>query len=509
MLVAAYLVFSAFSPTDVDTDEPLAFITAAPMRFTAAALLIAFPPVITLSRGVFNVYEEAAVYGYYCAIALIASTIIFARRPTLAGYLALSLFAGLAAFVRPTIGAYGLATLVVTGLITRQARWSWSKSLAGPALFGIGCALLYWSNLVRFGSGVEFGHQLTCTSLDLMYRLRFRTAANDIDFWSAAKELLGYLFFAKRPDGSEFYLANLISWESPAPRWRNFYQTTFDWTYLAAILAIWFWVAWNRIAPQNQSRTCTNSELTVTAAWAVLSVAALTTFYLQYVAMSSRYLVDFAPAIGASIFGGISACEVALARRRPAASLTRICALAILLGWWAYELGAGENMTSPSPPLTRDEALAQMPDGFPKVRIMPESYAADRSPAEVTGIPNNGAGWTHPNGEASEIVVLYVEDPDELRLEVAPGEDANPTDEQYAAIRAKVGLEILTLNSVERTEHGRILTFSAPKREAYHHGIQVVYLAFLSPDEFLDGVSPFRMLRVEWHGQGTMKGKHT
>ncbi|HEY5934839.1 MAG TPA: hypothetical protein VIU61_09395, partial [Kofleriaceae bacterium] len=130
-----------------------------------AALLPAF---LALVRGRIGVYEEAAIYAYGAAMILFGGLADFARRPSVRGYLVLLAFAGITGLFRPTVWFYGVGTAIVATTIwlhrERSARTLRITAL-GVALFVAGGALLYATNVRRFGSGGEFGHRLNVHSL--------------------------------------------------------------------------------------------------------------------------------------------------------------------------------------------------------------------------------------------------------------------------------------------------------------------------------------------------------
>ena len=116
IFIVNYVVIKTLTvrPTVKTVDEWLDCVGRHPLTFAMSALLILCPPIITICRGPFNVYEEAVVYGYYYSILLLVQTIAFSIEPTLRRYLILLFFAGFAGFIRPTALAYSLSTLVVT-----------------------------------------------------------------------------------------------------------------------------------------------------------------------------------------------------------------------------------------------------------------------------------------------------------------------------------------------------------------------------------------------------------
>ena len=345
---------------------------------------------------------------------------------------------------------------------------------------------------MRFGSGLEFGHQLTRTSLDLMYLLRFPTPINEEPILPAARELFGWLFFAKDFEA-------LYSWQLPTRRWRELYHTTFDWTYVASIMIFWPCAAWSIRRRREITPPVSRTRVLATAAWSIISLSALFVFYLRLPAISSRYMLDFAPGICVTFVGWLQLLEGLSIKAAPRNSrFLNAGSIAALSFWWIYQIAVAQHHSPPTLTLTQREVVVQMQQGAPELRSIPAHYDLAMNLVEMTGIPHNGAGWAPPDGHVEEIVVLFVTDPSRLRIEVAPAKNASPTEEQYASIRAKIGLEFLELKSVKPTERGRMLTFAKPNRKAYRHGIQVVFLDFLPPQELVDGISPFCLLHVDW-----------
>jgi hypothetical protein len=500
ILVVSYFILRALTcPRHVHrVDEWFAEIASFPLRATAAILLVLFPPIINLCSGPFNVYEEAVVYGYYYSIALFVATITFARSPTFLVYGTLTFLAGLAAFIRPTMGAYGVSTLVVCWFVASRAGWGWMKSTVGPILFGAGCGLLYYTNQLRFGSGFEFGHNLTHSSLDLNYILRFRMPFHDEPLWSAIKELIGSVFFVRVLNGFDVYSDGVVAWQSATPRWRHFYHSTFDASFLVGIAACWLWAIWSAARARKSDAKSAIPDLTVAAAWSLVAIVMLSVFYLRLIASSSRYILDFAPAINACFVGCLLGCENRLPRVNSSHRWTRAFLIALISGWWIYQLAAARHALPGTPTVTQREVASHLERRFPEFLGIPSYYSLENDPAALTGIPQNGGGWREQSGNVDIMSILFVQDPAKLRLEVAPIAGESPSEEQYQAIRAKIGLELLQLESVERTEQGRRLTFAAPTRKEYRHGIHVASLAFLAPNQFPHHRSPFRLLSVTW-----------
>ena len=262
----------------------------------ALLLTALLPGLLGVLRGRIEAYEEAAIYAYGAALILLGGLLAVHRTPTTARYLLLVTFAGLTGLVRPTVWFYGLATaLIATLLLVRlRGRRAVPAIALGAALFVAGGGVLYATNALRFGRGTEFGHRLNVHSLPgNIVATRFSYPFERAGTLEAAQELAGSLF--DRPEQRSkrgFYQTGLHTGQSPRPRWREYYFTTFSWPYLPAILAglVLGALAWRRRG---------DPRARLLAAWAVLGAAPLCVFYLHSPSVSSRYQLDLAPAIAA------------------------------------------------------------------------------------------------------------------------------------------------------------------------------------------------------------------
>jgi hypothetical protein len=454
--------------------EPLS-----PARAAAALLLAAPPALVTLCRFYFDIHEEASAYGCLYAAALLAGALFFERRPTAPRYLLLSLLAGLAGFVRPTILAYGGATLLLTALSARR-RLTPRVLAAGGALFGLGLALLYWTNAVRFGSGLEFGHRINFTGFPNWRYDRFPNPYDRETLPRAAEELFAWLF--------------RVGSKSPTTRVRKDILTMFDWTYLPVLAAAFGGLAagprrsgaGGAESPARQARVC--------AAWSLLALASLFPFYLRLPWMNSRYLLDFAPAFAAA---AVSLLLLAEARSGTGARATRLqWALACAaLAWGGWEVAHARYKPRRESPVAIDfQEMSRQPRSFPPAPALPARYDGPADAAR-SGIPYNGADWTD-DGRLSAVVVLFVEDPELLRVTVRPWPGAPAPD--YSRLRAKVGVETLEPAGVEAAGASRVVTFKGPERAGYRRGVQSVFLAYIDDDHPKEPLSPLRLERVEW-----------
>lgn len=330
------------------------------------ALLVTglLPGFVTLLRCRMGVYEEAAMYAYGAAMLLLAGLVGLRRAPTTTRYLLLVGFAGLTGLFRPTVWFYGLATVVVASAIVvrGRARHAVPAVALGAALFVAGGTALFVTNALRFGRGSEFGHRLNVEELPgNLIATRFSYPFERVATLEAAQELVGSLFDGpERRSKRGFYQPHLHYWQSPTPRWREYYATTFSWPYvpvLAAGLGLAA-LAWRRRG---------DPVARALGAWAVIGGAPLVVFYLSSPSMSSRYQLDLAPAFAALLVIAWRAC----ATRWP-----RLW-LAVLAVLWIAAVATSKRTRTPpiSEPVDRDTA-ARRADAISHAAALPRSLPA-------------------------------------------------------------------------------------------------------------------------------------
>jgi hypothetical protein len=322
-------------------------IDARIIQLGAILITALLPGLVTVLRGRIEVYEEAAIYAYGAALILLGGLVAVHRTPTTARYLLLVGCAGLTGLLRPTVWFYGLATALIASaiLVALRGRRAAPAIALGLAVFVAGGGVLYATNACRFGRGTEFGHRLNVHSLPgNIVATRFSYPFERAGTIEAGKELFASLF--DRPEQRSkrgFYQPNLHAWQSPQPRWREYYFTTFSWPYVPAILAglVLGALAWRRRG---------DPLARMLAAWAVLGAAPLCVFYLRSPSVSSRYQLDLAPAIAALLVIAWRACAARWPRR----------AFAVLVILWAGAI-ATSKISRPrgvSDPIDRAAAAA-------------------------------------------------------------------------------------------------------------------------------------------------------
>jgi len=501
-LVAYFVIKTFILPAERKTAQALLeHLQGNPGYPVAAMVLMFFPPVLPLFTGLFVVYDQPRAYGYLCAIGLLAGVVDFARRPRLSSYIILSTLSGFIGFVRPTMLAYGGATVAVCVLTAFLSGWRLARLSSGPILFGLGVLMLFLTNMHRFGSAFEFGHRLNMTGMDMMLFSRFQGPFDREPILSAAAELVGLLFFVRNhSDINTLYNEGLVAFQSQTPRLRWMHSQTFNFLYLSSLIGSAIWLGW-KLCRFRKSGFAADRDLCVISVWGLLSAAALAFFYLRFFAIGSRYMLDFSAAFAATVVF----CTIGLFRlaRWRDHAWPSVVVLACFAGWSITEANYHLRTDTNTGPVLRTELLLLLGGANKTDFSIPNRYAIGSTLgplATETGIDQNGVGWDIETGQTESVVALYLENPTKLQIEVTASDGNQLADDDFANMRAKIGLELLQLESITPTDSGRLLTFRGPEKRIYQTGVQVAFLCFARPDEYLllRGKSHFRLLRVEW-----------
>ena len=479
-----------------------------------AFLFLCFPPFVNLLRTP-NVGALAYVYIY--GIGLVTGLIAFFRKPAWWKYWMLCSLAGLGGLVRPTLFFYGIVTLFLAGWVALQYQKkhlrlsltgnilsqlkSWQLWL-GPTLFIIGGGILFFTNLFRFGNGFEFGHKLNVQNDDLLgniYATRFDYPFENEPFLSSARELFGALFFVNHLNGLDWYCSNIFWGQSPTIRWRNFYFSTYDLSFVVLILlgsmALALTVT-RSLFKKMDMRTVTvySTENILIGLWSLGGALLLAIFYLHVPALSSRYMLDFAPAI-AGIIAVFWLRLVRFSLRYWEHNIASFSLLFILFGWMGFEIDQAHfSYHSFSCSATWEDVVEKMqiPDGTVS---LPAANYRKGFDFNQTGIPFNGTGW-EADGTTAPAVILFVKDPQFIKLEIT--DDSKKNRDNSPLVRAKVGLEFLKEESCKKTTNSWLVKFSAPTRPLYQHGIQPLFLAFGPKEELAKIKTNYHLLDVSW-----------
>jgi len=521
--------------------------------FASCFVILGFPPFISLLRTRFDVYEEALVHTYIFGVVLGCLIIEFTRRPAMKRWYFLMFFAGFGALIRPSLlfyalCAFGIASLVLFRCVKEKAvkNFLWKEFLphwiAGGFAFSIGIVVLMATNFLRFGAPLEFGHKLNLQNLyGSMYATRFDHPFETEPFLVVFKEMAGALCFPLRMSGNSWYETGLYVWQANAVRWREFYFPTFDWSYFF-ILGVGISFAlrrrrgliWQRRSvpfPEDlprhleaaevnrlckppwrvaqgslrrkfidSMRECFRATLTTNWAiflWAAVSFCILFVFYLRTPPLSSRYLMDFGPALAFMLLISIRAFFTI-----PNLVFRRVLLFA-LAGWLIFQYAIYQ---SPYSPASGD--LLEWVERKRNVRIQKEllpfpKFGKETSFPGRTRLPYDGSGddpgW-FTNKAIAPHVILWVENPDFLELHVRVNTNyagkllpANPE-----WFRAKVGLELLKRETVKTNRDGYVIRFQGPHDGKYKQGVNNAYIVNVPNSYLAKTNTPWLLEKAKW-----------
>ena len=462
--------------------------------------VVLFPPFLALCCSRFLLYEEVVAYGYVASLLLFAWASRLCQKPNWQGFYALALIAGFTPFIRPTFGVYGMASLVLASIGFYQTRRDLIKISLGGALFAVGPLALGWSNAVRFGSALEFGHSLMFNGIDAMrFASRFGHPYSSEPLSSALKELFGLLFLSKNANAGDGYLPNAFFWQSQTFRWRELYINTFDLTILGMLLVAGAWFCFRVINRNflNELKTNICAQLCL---WAGLALLPLCGFYLRFPFISSRYLLDFGPALAGGVWVFflllLHACGRGFSGWKNLAAKWLLLIAAV--AWWYQEIStislAGRERTWSVSQLR--ERMASDTKESQRIIHLPSNCYTNGFDFTATHITYNGWGFGQSN--SCICVPVFVESPQYLALELAAVDNHILTTNDCALIKAKVGLEFLQVESAAVTTNTIKLRFFGPQREQYQKGIQAVFIALIRPEDLGRAVPKFYLTKVTW-----------
>jgi hypothetical protein len=459
------------------------------------------PALWTLNQGGRLIYEETTLYACLVSLGLLVAVVRVACFGERRDFYICAGLASLSALVRPTHGIYGLlAVLICTALVLAQSG-RWRTVLIGHGIFGAGLLALALTNWSRFGSPSEFGHRLSVTPGIIVFMTRIDNPMKEASVWQASKELGGLLFWLRnvQPRGPG---ETLVAWQAPYERWRDPYMTTFSpaWAVIivAALIGAARWVGRTRRTGSDWRHFLTRPGPALVLgllAWGGLSAVALAGFYLRFPNMSSRYLLDFAPA-----FTGLAVVFwLAMLRRM------RWLGLFALAGWLGYEILSAQVRPAPVPVLTRKQISTELPSAEGR-RIVEfgGAYSITNHPSQ-TGIPYNGYGWDSETGLAGNIVIVAVDRPEFIEVLVGPRSDSAELPARPDEFRAMIGAEFLQFREVHQSEGPIRVRFEVPDKIKSRAGNQLLFLCFTKGFDSEDRESQRPLRSVQWRDNPLVK----
>ncbi len=469
-----------------------------------AAIALA-PPFMALVYTRFGEYEEAIAFGCLWALALLSLLQLFQARPTGKFFALISFLSGLAVFVRPTMLSYGAVTFGLACLEKmRREKGSWKSILGGLLLFAAGPALLLVLNYTRFGSPFEFGYSLNLSSILVNeFALRFDYPFRKEPLLTAARELFSELFLQPDFNKFKFFKQGFFFWQSPSLRFREFYFHTFDLiaflcTALAVPAALLDWRQTRRNNPLPDFRAAGTL-----AAWSAINFIILFGFYLRSPGVSSRYDLDFFPAISAGIIAfGISSSRLICARAGEKAFLRYSCVLAALIVLWyaSYflkseaipsEIKQRVGLTTQETKLIMAERTMARTRTFPEV---PGSYECPSSTDVSSDLAYHPLGWQVDNDcQVDAITAVFMEASPCVELRVHRTQEGAEMD----AIRVKSNItEMLKMDQREDGDQ-QVLLFCSDSIEKERPYPRLISIGWIAPENLGRAVPQLKLLAVK------------
>jgi len=474
------------------------------------ALILLCPVFLELCNSRFDIYEEAVAYEYLFGTGILVALLRHLRAPTFRGSVFIAVLAGLGPLIRPTLIFYGIGTLVVLILVQPKARTLRGFIAVGSA-FAMGPSLVLATNHLRFGHPMEFGHQLNLQHLfGSMYATRFDHPFANEPLMSSARELIGLLFRSPDFSGNDFYRQFFFSAQSPTVRWREIYLRAYDWFWFGGMVAgglLSIRSAFRlRSSVESQDRTRHLSAVTA-ATWSLSASTFLFAFYLRNGVISSRYLLDFAPAFISALSALILGFDLPAKLIRIESNLLRLAGSGVIL-WIAVEGIITQSHYLRTPPLAYNQWISRnnrsntapllnvtslSTGSMPIGPVAPDSVPPFHVPWD--GIPHNGVGWNKVTGDTASVVILFVDDPQFIQVDVQPPVS---TPHENPWVRAKLDRDLLPVTSLTRLPEGGIrLQFEVPKPQKKAQP-QVLFLAFGPPEALAAPLSGYRLHTVSW-----------
>jgi len=234
----------------------------------------------------------------------------------------------------------------------------------------------------------------------------------------------------------------------------------------------------------------------------VIGAGPLVVFYLRAPFLSSRYLLDLAPAFAALLVIAWRAGALWITSRGGGA-----LAFGILVALWAASIATSKTRGRVKPDPTDRVTAAASRDALAWPVLVPHelpaqydltstSWIASEAEPRPHGLYLNGIGWDLATGRVPPAIHLFVDDPRFLELDVDVDGPMGGEVDWAASVRVATGLQHLRLAKVDNAERGWRLRFEATRPLA--PGLHVVFIAFGPDTQLARPLSGFVLRRVHW-----------
>ena len=501
--------------------------------FIVFCAFLLFPPFISLLKTRGYVWEEIISYGYLFTVLQFSLLIRFACCPTKCAMYILCALSGFGGFIRPTLLFYGVSTLIIT-------IWLWSfnsksmnlngscfaiarnaiynkifigrmiNAIVGMGIFFFFITVLWWTNIMRFGNGMEFGHALNVQSNDqiaTLFATKFNYPFQSITLYESIKEMFGALFLAGNNFSDSNYQSNIFSWQSGVMRWREMYFRTYDLSYfLILLLSLGMPVLKYLIyRPKCKSNIFTNSNAInkyslIASTWIIIPLLSLLIFYSKTPVISSRYLIDLGAIFATALVSSWWMLTEGSQR------IVRLIFIYIAMALWFL---IQHCILESKYPFPHSYDLKEMTDMNVPMHINGSTEYLRRTTInaddEPVGIPFDRLGWPTKRdfyisefGELKPLSIIFANDIEYIELELKsifhPSIIANPND-----VRVKCGLEELKIISMRKTNSIWTLRFSKPVNKHWRTGLQTLFIASVHDKYITSETTPWIMKSIKWN----------
>ena len=468
--LATFFLIRAFRQNIRESAEPRLIVVRSVQTYIWPAMIMLSSPFLNLIYTRFDVYEEVVAYGNLWALILLALLMLIIARPSDQCLYALSFASGYAFIIRPTFSVYGLVTFVIGQAYYFRKPEKRKAVMIATGLFSIFPILLLILNKVRFGSFLEFGYSLNMSSIPVNdFALRFGYPFQSEPWLRAAKELFSIIFCRPEFNYHDMFKFNYFQGQSPTLRFREFYFHTFDPTWLLfMILSIPVAYSVYRLKVHSADIPLRRMFLAL-AAWSWCNFVGLFLFYSRCPAISSRYIMDFFPAmVGFFVLASMGLVyRMGFSKGMRAEIWATAGVILVLISWLSISFFR-DLVTTPLGRqirnFTADEIALRIKnqrEGLERGRlgnIVPGEYRCP-TPNLLLGIRSNGTGWDFEKTcGVGPITVVFLKPSLCVELRIR-NESLTDSDKLLAPIKVKSNLETLLLFSKKEREDGTIMTF--------------------------------------------------
>jgi hypothetical protein len=268
--------------------------------FSVLFSLFLFPAFLRLLAVRMEVYEEVAVYAVLWQFLIVSLLLLSVAKPSFWRLVLLSLPCAAAIFVRPTVVLPAFVALFAASVSFFRRHHAKTSLAFVWVIFSLGIVLQLATNKIRYGAYTEFGHSLSIHQVTpLHFSVLFDNPFGEEPLASAALELGSALFSTANLNNWDFFRRGIFRFQSPTLRFREFYFDTFERYTLILLVAggVLALFLGSKLPSDRRAQLRNDPRGLPLLLWCLLSFFSLFIFYLRAPVLSSRYFLDFFPAV--------------------------------------------------------------------------------------------------------------------------------------------------------------------------------------------------------------------